>query len=149
MNVKFYKNYSDKIVVDKNISQVGSTITDAVIKEDISIMDPVFLLRDFTSFNPATCNYCYISELNRYYYITDIVILDYQLYEVHCHVDVLMSFKSGIRSNSAVISRQEQKGNYNLYLQDGVFKTEAFPNISVLQFPNGFSGYHYIFSVAG
>ena len=49
MNVTFYKNKSDKIVVDKNINQVGNTISSAMIKEDISIMDPIFLLRDFTT----------------------------------------------------------------------------------------------------
>ena len=147
MNVKFYKNKSDKIVVDKNIDQVGNTITSAVIKEDISIMDPVFLLRDFTSFNIATCNYCYIDDLNRYYYITDIVILDQNLYEIHCHVDVLMSFKDGIRSNSAIISRQQN--SYDLYLADGVFKTKAYPKFDIMKFPNGFTNYHYVLSVAG
>ena len=65
MNVKFYKNLSDKIVVDKNINQIGNTITSAVFKEDISVTDPVFALKDFSSFNPATANYCYIDSLDR------------------------------------------------------------------------------------
>lgn len=147
MTVTFYKNKSDKIVVDKNLTQVGSTITSAVIKENISITDPVFLLTDFTSFNVATCNYVYISDLNRYYYITDIVILDQSLYEVHCHVDVLMSFKSGIRSNNAIVARQQS--SYDLYLADGVFKTKAYPNFDILKFPNGFTNYHYVLCVAG
>jgi len=147
MTVTFYKNKSDKIVVDKDLTQVGNTISDAVIKEDVSIMDPVFLLRDFQYFNPATCNYVYISDLSRYYYITDIVILDQNLYEIHCHVDVLKSFASGIRANSAVIARQQN--NYDLYLPDGVFKTKSNPKYDVIQFPSGFSSYHFVLCVAG
>lgn len=147
MTVTFYKNSSDKIVVDKEITQVGTAISNAVIKEDVSIMDPVFLLRDFEYFNPATCNYVYIDDLSRYYYITDIVILDQNLYEIHCHVDVLKSFASGIRSNSAVIARQQN--NYDLYLPDGVFKTKANPKYEVIKFPSGFSSYHFVLCVAG
>ena len=147
MTVKFYKNKSDKIVVDKNIEQIGDTISNAVIKEDISIMDPIFYLKDFQYFNPATANYCYISDLDRYYYITDIVILDQSLYEIHCHVDVLKSFASGIRSNSAVIARQQN--NYDLYLPDGVFKSKSNPKFDVIKFPTGFTSYHFVLSVAG
>lgn len=147
MNVKFYKNLSDKIVVDKNIDQIGNTITSAVFKEDISVTDPVFALKDFSSFNPATANYCYIDSLDRYYYITDIVILTPEIYEIHCHVDVLMSFKSGIRQNNAVIARQQS--NYDLYLNDGIFKTKAYSKYDILKYPSGFSGFHYVLAVAG
>ena len=44
MTVTFYKNKSDKIVVDKNLTQVGSTITSAVIKEDISIIGEYYVM---------------------------------------------------------------------------------------------------------
>ena len=149
MNVKFYHNYSDNMVVDKNISQIGNTITSAVIKENVSVTDPVFILKDFTSFNPATANYCYIDSLNRYYYITDIIILTASVYEIHCHVDVLKTYASGIRSNSAVIARQQARNMYDLYLEDGVFKTKAYPRYFIKQFPSGFSGEHLVFSVSG
>ena len=149
MNVKFYKNYSDNMVVDKNISQIGSTITDAVIKENVSVTDPVFLLHDFTGFNPATANYCYIDTLQRYYYITDIIILNPTIYEIHCHVDVLKTYASGIRSNNAVISRQQKRGVYDLMLQDGTYKVKANPHYEIFKFPSGFSGHHYILMVAG
>lgn len=147
MNVTFYKNHSDKIVVDKVLTQVGVTISNASIKENISITDPVFTLHDFTGFNPATCNYVYIDTLNRYYYITDIRLINGSVYEVYCHVDVLNSFASGIRGNTAVIARQKNLGS--LYYQDGVFKTKAYSKYDIIQFPNGFNGFHYVLTVAG
>lgn len=149
MNVKFYHNKSDKIVVDKSLTQIGNTISSAVIKDNVSVTDPVFILKDFTGFNPATANYCYIDSLNRYYYITDIIVLTPSVYQIQCHVDVLKTYASGIRSNQAVICRQQH--SFDRYLQDGVFKTRAMSNIEVQKFSGGFSKseFSFIFSVAG
>ena len=63
------------------------------------------------------------------------------------HVDVLMSFGTEILDNTAVISRQQSM--YNLYLQDGVFKTYADNHYQIKQFPSGFNTQQFIFSVAG
>lgn len=145
MTLKLYTNYSDKNHLDKSITQQGTDIS-GTLREDCSVVDPVIKIQSITNFDISTCNYAYISEFGRYYYITNIVCVG-KLYELHMHCDVLMSFKSQIRGNTAVISRNEN--NYNLYLQDGVFKTKANPHLSIKQFPTGFSGYHFIFSVAG
>lgn len=145
MTIKFYNNLSDKVVVDKNITQIGSDMT-GTLRDDCSIVDPVIKVEGIVGSNLTSCNYAYIEEFGRYYYITNIVCSG-KLFEVHMHVDVLMTYKSGIRTNSAVISRQEN--NYNLYLQDGVFKTYSQPHIQVAQFPNGFTDFNFIFCVAG
>ncbi len=142
VTLKLYKNYSDKNVVDKEITQQGSDIT-GTLREDCSIINPVLIVESLSDFG---VNYAYIAEFGRYYYINNIVCKNH-LYELQMHVDVLKTYAGGIRSNSAVISRQEN--NYNLYLQDGVFKTYANPHYEIRKFPSGFSGYHFIFSVAG
>ena len=142
MTLKLYKNYSDKIVVDKSITQVGADIS-GTLREDCSIIDPVIAIEGLSD---MSVNYAYITEFGRYYYINNIVCKG-NLFELQMHVDVLKSFAGGIRSNSAVIARQEK--NYNLYLSDGVFKTEAIPHYEIRQFPSGFSGYHFVLAVAG
>lgn len=141
MTIKLYSNTSDKIVVDKSITQVGADIT-GTLREDCSITDPVIKLET----NPIGSNYAYISEFGRYYYINNIVCTG-KLFELHMHVDVLMSYRGSIRTNSAVISRQEK--NYNLYLQDGVFKTYSQPHYEIKQFGSGFTDFEFIFCVAG
>lgn len=146
MTIKIYKNLSDNNVLDKNITQLGSDLT-GTLKEECSIIDPVITIEDFTSFDIQTANYAYITAFGRYYYINNIICITDKLFELHMHVDVLKTYASGIRNNSAVISRQERQ--YNLYLQDGVFKTYANPHYEIKKFPSGFSGYHFIFSVAG
>ena len=147
MTVKFYKNKSDKNHVDKDLTQIGSDITNAVIVDNVSVTDPVFRIKAYSGFNPATANYCYIDTLDRYYYITDITILTPDVFLISCHVDVLMSFKSGIRSNTAIIARQQNLKD--LYLNDGVFKTKANPKFEVLKFSGGFTDYYYFLAVAG
>lgn len=144
MTIKLYNNLSDKIVVDKNITQKGSDVT-GTLRENCSIIDPVIKMSAIGTYL-LECNYAYISEFGRYYYINNIVCVG-DLFEVHMHVDVLMTYKGDIRSNDAVISRQESR--YNLYLQDGVFKTYSQPHIQIAQFPSGFTDFNFVFSVAG
>ena len=144
MTIKLYNNLSDKIVVDKNITQQGSDVT-GTLRENCSIIDPVIKMSAIGN-NLLTSNYAYITEFARYYYITNIVCVG-DLFEVHMHVDVLMSFRGDIRTNNAVISRQER--NYNLYLQDGVFKTYSQPHYEIKQFGTGFTDFQFIFCVAG
>lgn len=141
MTIKLYSNTSDKIVVDKSITQVGADIT-GTLREDCSIIDPIIKMET----NPIGSNYAYISEFGRYYYINNIVCTG-KLFEVHMHVDVLKTYAAGIRANNAVVSRQEKQ--YNLYLQDGVFKEQANPHYEIKKFPSGFSSFNFILAVSG
>lgn len=146
ITLRCYKNLSENNVVDKNITQLGSDLT-GTLKDNCSIIDPIILIEDIPDGNISNLNYIYIPSFNRYYYVTNIEVENSHLFRLHCHVDVLKSFASGIRSNNAVISRQEN--NYNLYLPDGAFKTYANPHYQIVKFPSGFSGYHYVLTVAG
>ena len=145
MTIKLYKNLSDKLVVDKDIDQISSDIT-GTLREGCSVIDPIIKFETTVGSNLTDCNYAYITEFGRYYYINNIKCIG-KLFEVYMHVDVLMTYASGIRANSAVIARQENA--YNLYLQDGVFKTYSQPHYQIMQFPSGFSDFEFIFSVAG
>lgn len=145
MTLKLYTNTSDRNHLDKVITQQGSDIS-GTLRDDCSIVDPVITIQSITGFSLASCNYAYITEFGRYYYITNIVCTG-KLYELHMHCDVLMSFKSQIRGNSAVIARNES--SYNLYLADGVFKTYANPHYQIKKFPSGFSGFHYVLTISG
>lgn len=142
MTIKLYKNYSDNNVLDKSITQVGSDIT-GTLREDCSVINPVIAIEGLSD---LTVNYAYITEFGRYYFINNIVCKG-KLYELQMHVDVLKTYASGIRGNNAVIARQQNE--YNLYLQDGVFKTEAIPHYEIRKFPSGFSGYEFVLCVAG
>jgi hypothetical protein len=144
MIINLYANYSDNNVMDKNISLL-KTLT-GTLRDDCSIINPIINIENLSPAELTKANYAYIPDFGRYYYINNITLKKH-LYELQMHVDVLMSFKDGIRLNNAVISRQQK--SYNLYLRDGVFKCEAGDIIQIKQFSGGFDDFNFIFCVAG
>ena len=106
-------------------------------KGPVSILTPVIRIHDSTF--SITYNYCYIPTLGRYYFVTDVRSVGNNRYEVDAKTDVLSTWKSQIRSNTAVIRRQQKK--YNLYLDDPDFHVLNYERIQTLQFPisNGFN----------
>lgn len=80
----------------------------------------------------SKCNYMYIANFNRYYYITSQNIVRNTILEVSGHVDVLNTYKDEIRKNSGLILRSQS--NYNKFLDDGCFKVYSNPYIVTKKF---------------
>ena len=157
MKLHLYINNSDTNVVDKSLTplltetQQGQTVDvglTGTLLDDCSIIDPIISIDQslLSASNIADMNYAYIDEFKRYYFIRNKVFKG-RLIEISMHCDVLTTYKAQVRALPAIIARQEK--NYNLYLQDGMIKTYANPHVEIKQFPSGFSGYHFIFSVVG
>lgn len=105
---KFYRNNSDKNRVDKTnfIEFVGSDTI--VLKQETSIVSPTIII-ERTSF--PNFNYVYINEFNRYYFITSITSVRNNLWEIDLTIDVLMSYKDGIKSLKAFVDRNASVTN--------------------------------------
>lgn len=137
-------NGSEKNRLTKNTSTIG-TFT-GTLRADSSIVDPIITVEaDLSSL--VQCNYLTISTFGRSYFVTDIISVNAQLVEIHGHCDVLSSFASQIRGNSAIIKKQEN--DWNLYLNDGTFKTYQNPNVLTKEFPSGFSTQEFVLAIAG
>lgn len=137
-------NNSEKNRLNKSITDIV-TLT-GTLRAETSIIDPVIVVEgDLSSF--VNCNYMTITSFNRKYFVNNIRSIRNDLFEITAHVDVLTTYAPHIRENSAIIARQEKK--WNLYLNDGVFKTYQNPFIVTKAFPSGFTEQHFIFSVAG
>lgn len=143
-SIKLQNNSSEKNRLTKAITDVV-TLT-GTLKDGTSLVNPVLLISG-TLNTIVGCNYLTIPSFNRSYFITDIVSVRSGLVEVTAHVDVLSSFATEIRANTAIIRRQELR--YNLYLNDGQFKVYQNPNVVTQSFPNGFSGQELVLAVAG
>lgn len=72
---------------------------------------------------PENVNYCYISVVNRYYFITDVEYLTNGITRYHLEVDVLASFRSGILSRSAYLLRAA--GDYNADITDSYYPAKT------------------------
>lgn len=147
-NIVVQTNSSEKNKLDKTLTDI-ETLT-GTLRNDTSIIDPVFQIAgDMSSF--VTANYCTVPTFGRSYFITDIRSIRNGLFEISCHVDVLSSFKTQIRTNKAIMHRSER--NWNLYLNDGTLKISQKPeSINTLQFSNGnafVNHFSYVLILAG
>lgn len=151
VKVDFYFNKSENNRVDKDIESVGISQQECFFKGSTSILKPILIFRytnDSSVPKYFNCNYIRIgSPINRYYFVDEIITPVNKLIEIHCHVDVLMTYKNEIRQNKGIVLRQENQ--WNLYLNDGTFKVYQNPVILTKEFPSGFTDKSFILAVAG
>lgn len=142
MFINLYRNTSPPNYVNKSITEVISL--EGTLREPTSIIDPVVIVeRD----SPMGFNYVHIPIFNRYYFVTGISSEVSNLIAIAMHVDVLMTYKDEIMQMNAIIKRQENQ--YNLFLDDGIFKAYQNTKHKVIKFPIGFTQFSYILALAG
>ena len=143
-SIKLQINNSEKNKLDKSLTDIITI--NGTLKEDTSIIDPVILIEgDLNNF--VHCNYMTIDTFSRKYFVTNIRSIRNGLIEISCHVDVLSTYKSQIRGNKGIISRQAY--NWNLYLNDGSLRCFQNPHVITRTFPSGFNTHELVLAVAG
>ena len=124
MEITVYNTSSDRRRLNKDLQQVG-VIPNVKIKDKTSIIDPVFVVSK-SLLEGLRYNYCYVADLNRYYFINNIEYDIGGLILLHCHVDVLETYKDYILTHNAYIVRQEKNfgGGNN---KNGAFFDSQYP----------------------
>ena len=129
MIVQLYNCSSDHRRVTKSIDLVA-TYNNVDIKENTSIVDPIFKLSkppDVDSL-PVQFNYLYCPYLKRYYFVNDVVYCTGGILEIHCHVDVLYTYKDYIYAKKTYIKRSEKEFYKNLRdSSNGIFFDPEYP----------------------
>ena len=143
-NIVLQRNNSEMNCVSKSVDDLFTV--SGVLKEETSIIDPIIKIECDLS-TVTGCNYLSIPAFGRSYFVNNIRSVRNGLVEFSCHVDVLSSFADSIKSNTAIIKRQENK--WNLYLNDGTFKVYQNPNVLTKAFPSGFTAREFVLAVAG
>lgn len=142
--IMLQRNNSERNRITKDISNILTVSGE--LKAETSIIDPVIMIEcDLSAV--VGCNYISISAFGRSYFVNNIRSIRSGLVEFSCHVDVLSSFASEIRGNTAIVRRQEN--NWNLYLNDGSFKVYQNPNVLTKAFPSGFTTQEFVLAIAG
>ena len=103
MTIDFYKVNDVKNKINKTLS-VPYTISNVFFKSgNVDVVNPFLRLsRDITQYN-----YCFIRELNRFYFIDDVVIENNGIKNYKLTIDVLMSYKNEIMNNKTHIVESE------------------------------------------
>lgn len=85
------------------------------LKEKFSLSSPSINLRITDDFPIHECNYCYLEEFNRYYFIHDIQLLSDDVYKLVMECDVLESFKADILNSRGEIEKRVDVGDYSQF----------------------------------
>lgn len=144
MTVDLFINSSDRRQLTKQLTPVTSL--SGALRDSTSVLNPVILIEGDSSVISA-CNYMYVPSFRRYYYLTEIVSVRMGFTYVTGSVDVLTSWATEIRANTAIIRRQENE--WNLYLNDGSLKIYQDGAVLTRPFPAGFSTQELVLAVAG
>lgn len=108
MTVIFYKYNGIKNKINKTLSE-GLTLNDVIIQNDFDITDSELLIKN-TNFN-SEYNYCYIQDLERYYFIENVERMNGTIYKIRVLVDVLKSYATQIENINAIITKSENPDN--------------------------------------
>ena len=121
-DIIFYKMTCEKNRIDKTQFLTEPKTYSGTLRESSSIINPVITVEEPTS-ALVGYNYCYIAAWNRYYFITDIVAISNFLWEISMRVDVLNTFKTEIKQQTAFIYRTSDNNHINKKLIDDLLPT--------------------------
>lgn len=132
MKITLYKNVAESNKLNKSSSLTQIVELDGALRNASSIIQPAILIQilpdtDYVLDNNTTdvldneldevvyfkkdklleCNYCYIPDFKRYYFIDNITSVNSQLWLLDMSVDVLMTYKDKILDLNAFVTRNE------------------------------------------
>lgn len=140
--LNMYRNTSDNRYLNKTLNILAENVP-CTFKDDTSAVDPTIIISP-DAYN-AACNYVYLSDTDRYYYVVDRVFSQ-QRVELKLSVDVRMSFN--FSNCDCIAIRSSNK--YNSYLNDDRYSQLAYNRPVLHKFDNSFSkNNQFILSIAG
>lgn len=133
VTIDFY-NY-DRRTYAVNKVLANPTSMSGVLRDKTNVMMPELSV----SFNRVfDFNYCYIRELNRYYYIVDVTIVDATTYKIRLSLDVLKTYETEIMAATGTIIESDDADKY-ISNRQKIF--DVRPNTEKIEFsPNLFNG---------
>ena len=108
MQLQIGQTRDEKNKLDKSFT--ASVTLNGELTTESNVVSPSIIVNYDADY--LSCNYCYIPEWNRYYFITEITV-EGKTMTLHLHCDVLKSFSTDIKSSRATITRSN-RGNVNI-----------------------------------
>lgn len=130
MTITLYKNESEKNKINKTLTTVDALT--GTLRDSSSIINPEIVIEYD---NPTGFNYCYIDEFDRYYFVTNITVINNKLLKLSLKVDVLESFKTSILAQNIIIDKSTS--NVDEYLPDDNLVVNVKTKTDIVNFPSG------------
>lgn len=153
-----YKCTSDRKKVNKAgaLSNAVNVSDGFKIKENCSFLNPIITLAR-TSIEKKDMilyqlNYAFITLFNRYYFIDDIIYQNDGLVELHCSIDVLMTYAADILDSSQEVTRAESINSKSFIDTERPVQSNKILHCGDAQYLGTFpesTGNNYLMTVAG
>lgn len=147
-NIRLMLNKSADNVADKDFETID-TLT-GVLRNETSVVNPTVRIEADVN-DIATCNYFYIPQFHRYYFVANDGIRSIRngIVEITGHCDVLTTALKLSSLGDCIGITKKQENKNNLYLNDGSFRVYQDPIVTTKLFPSGFNTFSYVLAVAG
>ena len=132
MGIVLQKNTSLENVINKSVSNIGNISSWRAV-DSVNVLAPVLFIErgSLTNAEVLSCNYLYISEFGRFYFVKNIEAVNESTFRLDCSVDVLYTYRARILNIEGLIERSTN--NCNHYLTDSI-PVETSPAVSVIEF---------------
>lgn len=134
MNIKLYRNESNNNVLNKKITLINEY--NILLKDNVDVYRPIIKIKTELLNN---CNYVFIQDFNRYYYVVNKRSINIEIIELTLACDVLMSFREHILNLKCIIDKQENINLCNKYYDDNSLISLSKEFIESYNFNNGFN----------
>lgn len=111
MKLTLYKTLDADNVIGKTTQPNPEEIT-INLKADTDITNPVLVLAVVPGITFSDFNYCKIDELNRYYFIRSVDIINNKICKLHCECDYLQTYMNEILQCTGKIRKEIAAGDY-------------------------------------
>ena len=149
MTITLYKCGSERNVINKSLATVVKSATAIEATEIINIETPDVLMD--MDVNILGCDYAYINNFSRYYYINSIEVVNGNQVLLHLESDPLMSFKGDILTSKCIAKRSTS--NINPEIEDNQAAFKNIPKRIHFKMSTGFtpssSGWCYVLTLGG
>lgn len=125
MRIELYRVKEAPNVLNKTLED-GLTLP-LRLKRDVNILYPVLTLREVDGVSLNGFNYCYIEELERYYFIDSLERIHAKIVRVSLIVDVIGTYREEVLNSSARYYRGIKTGDF----YDGSLEKNLSPTSTI------------------
>lgn len=133
MEIKLYRTESDSRKLDKTFTSEATH--NGNFAREVDIINPIVQI-EAEKENLSTFNYCYIPDLERYYFIDKIEITRKGFFTLFLHIDVLKTYAVQIRNLYGVVG---SGASVNPYYRGYITNADVRCTHEQLAFQNNFN----------
>lgn len=130
MTITLYQNKSDKKRASKELTLL-TTLDNARLYDAFDVLNPHLKVSRETFDAIKSCNYAYIPDFGRYYFVKYEIDSNFAL--LNCEVDVRKTYENAIRGLTCTVTRNENLKNG--YLHDSNYNVYAYEQVVCKMFP--------------